>query len=485
VLLVATLARAYAIDRPWAFGDHNGWGGAFYSNIARNYLRYGYRATRLAPVVTTGEVPVERHVYYLTHPPLIGLSVSLAFRVFGENEWSARLVPLAFSVGSVALVYLIGSGLWSAGVGLLAASFAALLPAGIVYGAHVDPQGPPVTFFSLAMLEAYRRGNLAAALGALVVGAGFDWPVHYMAGLLAAHALISKKTGLTLVLPLASLVLVAGFFSYARRVAPRQEQNYLGVGAVESYSFWSGREVDPRRIPGHRLREPGAGEWLVRLGGYYRDLFTLPLLLAAAGGLGVALARREAGRLLLLLGWGALHVVLFPMGAYVHDYWSDYLSPGLALSAALGGVAAYGWLARRVAPLVRRAAAAVALGVLFSSWLSLGLSRIESSRQNEVKLGKTLNQLLAREEGLLSLLPLDARDAYYLDRPARDGVNRLVAFEQALADPLIDYRYFLVPRDFVADRPGKPLFERLETGYARTPLDGFYLYDLQVPLPPP
>jgi len=481
ILGLAALARAYEFDRPWALGDHNGWGGAFYSNIARNYLRYGYAATRLAPVVTTGEVPVERHVYYLTHPPFIGLSVSLTFRVLGESEWAARLVPLAFSVGSVALVYLLGAGLWSSALGLLGAGFAALVPMGIVYGAHVDPQGPPLTFFALAMAEAYRRGSWTGALAALLLGSGFDWPVHYMSGLLAAHALLTGGSRRALLLPFASLVLAGGFLLYARRIAPRPEQNYLGASAIQSFSFWSGRSVDPRRIPGYRLREPGAAQWLERLGGYYGELFTLPLAALSVIGLGVALARRQAGMLLVLLAWGSLHVLLFPMGAYVHDYWSDYLTPGLSLSAALGSVAIY----RRLGAPFRPALATLALGALFVYWSFLGIGRIERSRENQALLGTTLHRLLASDEGLLSLLPLDARDAYYLDRPVRDGVNRLALFEEALADPALRYRYFLVPRDFVAERPAKPLFQRLESQYVRTVLDGFYLYDLRTEIPRP
>lgn len=485
ILLVAALARAYGLDRPWAPGDHSGWGGSFYSNIARNYIRYGYWATCLAPVVTTGELPPERHVYYLTHPPLIGLSVSLVFRALGESEWAARLVPLAFSVGSVALVYLLGAGLWSPAVGLLAASFAALVPMGIVYGAHVDPQGPPVTFFSLAMAEGYRRGNWGAALAALGLGSGFDWPVHYMSALLAAHALVSKGDRRALVLPVASLILATGFLLYAHRIAPRPEQNYLGASAIQSFSFWSGWTVDPRRIPGYRLREPGVVEWLERLRGYYLELFTLPLAVLAAVGLAAGLARRETGKHLVLLAWGALHVLLFPMGAYVHDYWSDYLTPGLALSAAVGAVALFRWLSSRMNAPLRQALAALALGGLFTFWGFLGITRIERVRGNEAVVGRTLHHVLARDEGLLSLLPLDARDAYYLDRPVRDGVNRLAIFEEALADPVLRYRYFLVPRDFLAERPDKPLFQRLESHYARTVLEGFYLYDLQAELPRP
>ncbi len=112
LMLLAAFSRAHRIA-PWSLGDHNGWGGAFYSNIARNYLRYGYGETHFAPVVNTGIVPARRHVYYLTHPPGIGWLVSVCFRLLGIHEWAARLVPLVFSLGTIVLLYRIGAGIAS------------------------------------------------------------------------------------------------------------------------------------------------------------------------------------------------------------------------------------------------------------------------------------------------------------------------------------------------------------------------------------
>jgi len=475
ILAAGALLRGYAISRPWAPSDHDGWGGAFYSNIARNYLRYGLAETKLAPVVTTGRVPAERHVYYLTHPPFIGLSVASSFGVFGEREWAARVVPLAFSLGSVVLVYAIGASVGSRAVGTWAALLAAFVPMGIVYGAHVDPQGPPVTFFALAMVESYRRRRWRLCLAALLVGAGFDWPVHYMSALLAVHAVLARGNArrFAFILPVVSVLWVAAFLSYARYVAPTPERNYLGKNAVESFSFWSGREVDPKRIPGYRILRPSVLEWGTRLGRYYAELFTPPLLLLALWGAVLVSRRHEgAGLLLVLALWGVLHVALFPMGAFVHDYWSDYLTPALCLFAAVS--------AERLALARTYVLAVLAVGLL-GLFTYLGLSRIERSRREEASLGPWLNRTLAPGEGVLSLLPLDVRDTYYADRPFKDGVNRVQAFEAALRHGDFRYRYFLVPRDFVADRPEKPLFQLVERTYPRFTFGGFFVYELAQP----
>jgi 4-amino-4-deoxy-L-arabinose transferase-like glycosyltransferase len=480
ILLLGALARGIYLDRAWAPGSHDGWSGAFYSNIARNYLRHGYWETRFAPIVSTGDVPRDHWVYYLTHPPGIGLVVSLSFRWLGEHEWSARLVPLIFSVGSLFLLYRLAQALFTTRIALLATFLAAFVPMEIVYGAHVDPQGPAVTFFSLALLEAYRRGSLPGMIASLVLGSAFDWPIHYMAGLIAFHALVTggARRREVWVLPLLSVVLVGSFWIYGRRVAPSPEQNYLHASLGAAAALWTGYEVDPTHIQGYRMEWPGWPALASRVWSYYLNLFTWPLLVLAALGVVVALRRRAPAAFFILLLWGLLHAVLFPMGAFVHDYWAVYLTPGLALAAALGLSSIADRGSSSFPPKVLPVLGTTLLVGLAGWWIARGAERIARSRLEEATLGRRLHEITLPQEGILSLLPLDARDAYYADRPVKDGVNRFNLFEAAMADPVVDYRYFMVPAALVHERPGKPLFVFLEAHYPHLTFEGFYLYDL-------
>jgi 4-amino-4-deoxy-L-arabinose transferase-like glycosyltransferase len=484
ILLLAVLARGYALDRPWAPGDHEGYGGAFYSIVARNHVRYGYAETRLAPVLTTGEAPRHRWVYYLNHPPFIGFLVSLSFRLFGEYEWSARMVPLVFSLGSVALVYLVGTRLWSARVGWLAALFAAVVPIGVVYGTHVEDLGPALVFFALVLFEAYRRGHRWLPGVALAFGGGFDWPVHCMAAVLTVHALWTGQfsRNSVRVLPLISLAWLSGFLLYAETIAPQPEQNYVGVKLLDGFLFWSGHDVDPQHFPGYPLRKPTTTEWLSRTATYHGELFTLPLLALASIGLGVCLARRQAGPLVILLSWGLLYIAVFPMGAFVHDYFWTLITPGIVLAAAVGAVTLLEWSSSHDPSrgALRWTAALAVLG-LSGYCLFVGTSRIERTRRHQASFGKMLRGITRPDEGLLSLHPMDMRDKYYADRWVRQGVNRLSLFEEAMADPDFRYRYFIVPRSLIWERPAKPLFQRLEGHYRRTQFEGFYLYDIGTP----
>lgn len=480
LVLVSALARTDGIERPWSYGDHDGWGGAFYSNIARNYVRYGYLATRLAPVTSTGNTPREEWQYYLTHPPFIGLAVSSSFHLFGEHEWSARIVPLVFSLANILLVFRLAAGLWSREIALLAAALLSFIPMEVVYATHVDPQGPPVTFAALLLLLAYRERRPLLAAGAFVLGAGFDWPIHYMAGLIALHALVieREKRRWALFLPAGSLVMVLGFLLYAHRVAPEPEQHYIQSSATESFLFWTGLNVTRGHIPGHRMTTPDPGEWLRKEWSYFRELYGLPLLVLAVLGVATSGARRKKNYLLLVLVWGGAHVAVFPMGAFVHDYWMTYLSPGLALAAA----SALAFLAERLVPghLPRIRSAVLAGGMIALGAPSLvrGIHRIETSRSDPARFGMKLHELAAPDEGILSLSPFDTRDAYYADRRFRDGVNSVARFQKSLREST-RYRYFVVPEYIDEARPHKPLLRSLRSCCTRLSFEGYYVFDIE------
>ncbi len=473
LVVSATLAQGRGIDRPWSHGDHNGWGGAFYSNIARNYVRYGYLETRFAPVISTGKTPPEERHYYLTHPPFIGMAVSLAFHLFGEHEWAARLVPLLFSLGSIVLVYLLGSKILSRETGIVAAALYCFEPIETLYGAHVDPQGSPVTFFALLLLLAYEEGKPLVGAGALLLGAGFDWPIHYLSGLLAFHAWFFRadRKRWAVGLLAGSFLLVTSFLLYARFVAPHPRQLYLQSTPVDSFLFWSGVRVPPDRIPGRPIAAPTLRVWLVRMGSHLNSLYTLPLLALAAFGALVA-ARGTCAPLILLL-WGLAHILLFPLGAFVHDYWSMYLAPGLALAAASGLARIADSRGERRTITLRACTAALSLFLLV-----VGVHGVDSLPREPPALGKKLHELTAPDEGILMLNPLDARDAYYADRVIRDRVNRLALFEETLRGS-VRYRYFVVPARIFRARPRKPLFQAAGSCCRAYAFEEYYLFDLE------
>jgi 4-amino-4-deoxy-L-arabinose transferase-like glycosyltransferase len=475
ILLVAALAQGRSIADPWSHGDHNGWGGAFYSNIARNYGRYGYVETRFAPIITTGYEPREERRYYLTHPPGIGIAVSSSFALFGEHEWAARMVPLLFHLGSILVLFRLGKRVFSPEIGLLAAALYAFAPLGTLYGAHVDPQGPPVVFSGLLLLLAYEERRPLLAAGALLLGALFDWPIHYLAGLIAIHAWFvrsdEKKWSLGLVA--ASFLLVASFLLYSRFVAPNPEGHYLSSTPMDAFLFWSGARVPSDRIPGRPIQAPEVAAWISQIGKTLDNLYTIPVLALAVLGAGFTWSKEGRATLWILILWGLAHIFLFPLGAFVHDYWSLYLGPGVSLAAACGLVTIADRTGRRRTLVL--SASSVALSLFL---LAAGIRRVEALPREPVVLGPKLRELTSSEEGVLLLNPIDARDQYYADRVIRDGVNRLDLFEEHLRGN-VRFRYFVVPERPYHNRPQKPLFEVLSACCRAYEIEDYYLFDLE------
>lgn len=99
--------------------------------FAKNHLLYGLNITKGIPVFNLID---GKPNYYCSHPPLVPLLLSLSFRLFGINEWSARLVSIIFSIISLFFFYR-NYGAYEAGK--LVAKLA--LPEDILYINEISP----------------------------------------------------------------------------------------------------------------------------------------------------------------------------------------------------------------------------------------------------------------------------------------------------------------------------------------------------------
>src|SRR5262249_54101156 len=69
ILGVAAALLSWNVTQPWV-GYYSG-SGADFAVMARNYLRYGYVATRLGSVTNPGLAKSEEFRYYTDHPILL------------------------------------------------------------------------------------------------------------------------------------------------------------------------------------------------------------------------------------------------------------------------------------------------------------------------------------------------------------------------------------------------------------------------------
>jgi 4-amino-4-deoxy-L-arabinose transferase-like glycosyltransferase len=357
LFLAAAGLLSHQIAEPWV-GKHEGWNGALFSTAAHNHLAYGLGVTRLGVTLNGDHATPGTFLYYTNHPPLLPLVLAASFAVFGEHEWSARLVPVLFTLLSVVLVWRIGVEVRGPAFGLLAALFFTLLPMNAFYGRMVDHEALTGAF-SLGAIWLYvrwQRTRRTALLGgsmlSLALGMASGWPAFYLAGFLPLHHLLTAERGRRdlrvlgfPVLALAGFVLFVAHVSWLRGSGGVQEliSQFVLRTSAGTADFTEGR-ARSFSWPGFALL------WAVRS---YK-LFTLPILAAAALELWNTWTDRRGplafgrGIVLVLLVFGITHMLLFRQGAWVHEYWGFYLSAPLAFLAAGGllGLAHRGNLTR-------------------------------------------------------------------------------------------------------------------------------------------
>lgn len=434
IVLAGTALRLRHVTRPWV-GLHNAWGGAMYGNIARNFINYGYVETGFAPVANFGRVPADQFVYYYHYPPLLVWLVSLSYHAFGVSEWSARVVPLLFSVASIVAVFALAQRLFGKAVGLLSALLMAVVPGGAYYGAHIDVYGPAAQFFPLLAFLGYARwrergdrGSLALLATALVLGCATSWFSYFVPPMLLAHDYWFREEssrGRTRTLFAVSLLPVAVFGLFLLH-------RHLVVTAGE-------QEVYGTLLQKLRMRSSYADPFRWIWGRHavaIVKLFSPPVVLIAGVWFvlrAIDLVRRRLamadGLVLAFLGYGILHSLAFPSLLAGHDYLAGVYAPAFVIAAALQLVAWHHWLGARGAPAVATAAVAGALLVTVGTCLAMTRARwhddaVEIGDLKRLR-GEAIRAATAPADEVLVSMSSDRILQYYAEREMIFSVSSL------------------------------------------------------------
>lgn len=440
VFLCGVVLRMQTFTELWT-GVHNAWGGAFYGNVARNFLRYGYWTTMFAPVVNSGIVEPGQFEFYYHHPPMTMWLTSVSFLAFGVHEWSARLVPLVFSFLTLALVFEFARSAYGKGTALCALAVMAALPVDAYYAAHVDPNSSVSIFFTMLAVEGYRRwlgGGRGRDYGiiviAIVLGCMTGWYTYLVIPPMFAHFWLIHREARTRamwtrawLLPAVSVIVFALFLLHRKIV-------FMG-GHHEIYDTLSERVL--KRTTGHGLD-------LFQLAGVYlqqiRTLYTLPIVALGAAWLVLFLWDFRNKRLrvadwciTILLSYGLLYALAFPGHLRSHDFFVRTYAPGVALACALVVV--------RAANAVRLPALRLALvglvvgGVCVAATVRTQWLYDNDDRDNGPLLrgfGEAVAGLTTPRDPVF--LPFnDAVLQYYVDRPMTFSIDTPQKFEAAAA----------------------------------------------------
>lgn len=456
LLILAGLIQSYHLTKPWiGFGEADG---AIIGHIARNWVRYGFIAVKFGSATNSGPVVNNEFTYYVNHPlVLFNIFISLSYRVLGVHEWSARLVPIAFSLGSLAVLYLLVRRFWDDTVAIWSLTFMAIMPLTGYYGRNVSPHSMAVFFgllmfwFYFSWLKSGRKRDFLYLIISQVFATMSAWGAYYVAVLLLIHCMLTNRKRLkgVLLLPVMNVVMFLLFLAHVYLVDP-------GSGLVRLAKVFLLRS---------NIATPGAFDWLKFFEVVLQTIltyFSIPLSLLAFVGLYSFLAKgrhRDSRHLwvILLLLWGSAEILLFRQatisaGEIIYFY---YFGPFFAVSGALGLV----FLKARLSNLKR--VGAIVLVCILSLFVAQSIFALYNKLYNpshygfEYGLARAINQNTKFDEAvIISLNPLHYYLPYYADRYFKHNVRTEGEFLQILRDHSRRYRYFITTTPALAQRLG-------------------------------
>jgi len=359
VLILAVYAAGLTrgLEQPWV-GLHD-WNGAFFSQLARNLLRYPISVHHGMGVVAVGDAvpPPEERSMYAAHPPALIWLVALAFRILGEAEWVARLVPILASLGTLLLLVWLVERSRGSETAILAGLIYAVSPMAVYFGRMVDHEAL-CALLMLAALACWqiviadstlgRRSRLLARTGciaALCGGIWMDWFGVLFAGLFCIHVLLRlrrRKISRGLAFTILAVSLLSTAVMLVHLVYGGLEGRFTDVIAI-----FISRAANPKVEEVHKGFFAPEGPWRHVLGN-----LTWPTVLLASAGLIRAIIRvfsrrrpaaQRAAKIVTLPstnGWwvlvaaGVLWLCLLWRQFERHNYWMFYLAPPIALWTA-------------------------------------------------------------------------------------------------------------------------------------------------------
>lgn len=305
------------LDKPF-WGEHD-WNGVRYGNIARNYLRYGVLETKLGQVENSGQAKPDNFEYYTRYPPLLPFLIAISYKIFGISEWSTRLVPLVFTSASLVMIFLIGSGLFSLRVGILATLLALGTPMVGYFGKNPSHESLTL-FFILLAFYGYVSAKNSLFVSGLILAQISAWAGYFLLPALTVSHLLQKDfKSIKKLIPL--WILSAGIFTIHLL-----QVNWL-TGSISGGDLFG--TLWQRAGLASSLQPEGFNliNYLGRVRLWLSTLFTNTLLL-------VALFHFFNKKLLPLALVGVFYALFFSSSVYIHSYLLFYFLPFLTLAAA-------------------------------------------------------------------------------------------------------------------------------------------------------
>jgi|GEM_PF-6879799 len=337
LVVFTTLLFIPWLNRP--FTGHHDFVGAFNSQMARNYLRYGFVTTKLGQVTNFGQAKPEEFTYHTHHPPGVPLMLALVYAIFGEQEWVARGLMAGFSLGSVWLYILIISQAAPLAITATAGLLMVISPL-FIYPSILPVYEAPALFLLLLQLYSFSRFAKTKRpkywlifIAAVIAGNVAAWVTYFGLPILTANELRQRKPEFLKKLLLLQIVSVGFFFLHLAHT------KYLtgdwfggGLGEVFLKRVTSQGETDSRYVYSNT-------KYIVKVADRLKNYYGLPLLAISIIGLlrlWTSMNQKLVNAAILLATIALILPVIFRNYVFVHDYTLFYTSPLIGFMAALG-----------------------------------------------------------------------------------------------------------------------------------------------------
>ncbi len=384
-VLVFVAVSMFGIDMPVQWG-HYGHHIGEYTLRARGTLRYH----TVIPAHWSGPRFPPISSYYLHHGILPHQFLAIAFLVFGDHVWVVRLVPICWGLASLLALFVLVRRHWGNAPAAVAALTYATLPFTAAFSIHYD-EGQLALPATLIALDAWLRFRHtprlrlgAVAVAGFFIAAMSEWTPYFYTAVFCPIAfvigwssleryrrkflLLRPSQWLVFFMGLASVLALGFHMWFVRKVGAYDDLvgSYHSRSANSSWSYTVDRQL----------------MWFMMYFGK-----PLKFVIGAWGALLVVRLATLRGRArdlvaFTLLGGWMLIVVFFAMGVNIHSYrvmplsgviplaaaslvwdltwatrrvlgWLPVLRRFARLLPALAAVAAFGWLLKIQAPMVR------------------------------------------------------------------------------------------------------------------------------------
>lgn len=408
ILLLAVGLLFYRIDKPfWGQFD---WTGAWFGTIARNYLQLDIRTTKLAPITVAGTTDPSNWSYYNHYPITYPLIIAGSLAIFGDHEWAIRLVPVIFSVLTLAAFYLLCRRFFHPLVGVFGMISILVTPMFLYYG-KLPVHEQSVLFFSLLAVYFYLTKRFKLMTLFVSLAFSISWTGAYILLLISAHAFSLQRKLLKKILPAYILLAVVATLHFVHI--------YLSSDIADF-----GEAVTERTMSGG-----SPIVFVVKQARWFLALYTKPLALISLAGL--IFWRKPL--LLIFFVWGFFQWIVVNRIMWIHDYMLIYFLPFVALSCGL-----FFWQVWEKSKIVCVGALVLTLGLSLFWHLPFTMALLGSKDQTAelYYLAESIKKhTVYGDKVTINLPPESDFEIHYPIHYLSYYVNRYVKYQFSISDP--------------------------------------------------